>query len=300
MKVLMAGASGMIGGALRSRLETSGHHVRTLVRHGGPTADPETYFWTGRVGSVPGEAIEWADAVASLSGAPLSHLPWTTRYRATILDSRTETTAALARAIAQADRPPAVWVSASAVGFYGNTLVGDGELDESSPSGAGFLAGVTKAWEAATSPASDVTRVVKARTGLVLGPHGATAPLIAATRVGLGARIGTGRQWWPWIGLEDEVRAWEFLLTADAVAGPVNLVGPVPARSDQVTRELAELMHRPYVLTLPRRVLRAAMGAAADELLLASQKVRPARLEEAGFVFLHPQVKGTLGAALGR
>lgn len=291
----MAGASGMIGSTLRTRLIAAGHQVRTLVRQGGDGENRETWCWAGTVGSVPPESIEWADAVLSFNGAPLTRLPWTQRYRRSIFDSRVDTTSALAQAIVETKQPPMVWISASAVGFYGDTH--EREVDESTPYGSGFLVDVTKAWETATQPAWDVTRVIQARTGLVLGPEGALKSLLMTTRFGLGARIGSGQQWWPWISLEDEVRAWEFLLTADS-EGPVNLVGPTPQRSGEITKALANLMHRPCALIVPRPVLRLVMGLAADELLLASQKIHSTVLERAGFTFHHQVASHALAAVL--
>jgi uncharacterized protein (TIGR01777 family) len=281
----------MIGRAVRDELAAQGHAVRSLRRDGPPPGD---YLWDARPGSVPAEAVEWADAVVSLNGASLNHLPWTARYRAELRRSRVDATAAVAGAIAEAAEPPAVWVSGSAVGYYGDAA-GDADLDETSPRGTSFLAGVVADWEAATGPAAGVTRVVHARTGVVLGRGGAVAPLALATRLGLGSRIGPGTQWWPWISLADEARAIVFALTAD-LRGPVNLVGPVPATATDITRALATALRRPHWFVLPARAIRVAM-AGASELLLGSQKVHPVALAQSGFEFRHATPAAAIAAA---
>ncbi|MDR1236762.1 MAG: NAD-dependent epimerase/dehydratase family protein, partial [Propionibacteriaceae bacterium] len=215
MRVLLAGGSGMIGSALRAWLGSEGHEVRMLLRS---DAAPNGYSWLGRPGSVPEAAVDWADAIVSLNGASLSHLPWTKSYRESIRCSRVDATQGLAQAIAESADPPLVWVSGSAVGYYGDAT-GEAELVESSPAGTSFLAQVVNEWERATEPAELRTRVVNIRTGLVMARSGALAPLALATRFGAGARIGRGSQWWPWISLEDEVRAIAFALEEASLRG---------------------------------------------------------------------------------
>lgn len=294
MRILLVGASGLIGSATAS-LARRAHEVRTLVRR--DPVDESEHRWDPASGSAPAESIAWADAVISLSGASLSHLPWTARYRDEILRSRVQATSALARAIAESDAPPAAWVSASAVGIYGDRP--DAELDEDAGRGSGFLADVVSAWEDATRPAEARTRVVHARTGLVLASGGALTPLMLTTRLGLGATIGDGKQHWPWIALEDEARALLHLATASELTGPVNLVGPTPAMSRQVTTALARALHRPHVFRLPAFALRAGMGTAAEELLLADQRAVPKRLLEDGFVFGRTTPDAAIAAAVG-
>jgi uncharacterized protein (TIGR01777 family) len=280
----------MIGRALRAQLETEGAEVRVLVRR--PARAAAEYPWEGTVGTVPQAAVAWADAVASLGGAPIARLPWTKAYRREIMDSRVDSASALAQAILRADDPPKVWVSASATGFYGDAAPTRADLQpealtESSPSGSGFLAAVVRAWEAAALPAASATRLVRARTGMVLGRgEGTLKPLAAATRLGLGARFGDGRQFWPWISLRDEVRAWAFALRDESIRGPVNLVGPTLATAGEVTGAVAHALRRPHRLAVPAGVLRAALDGAAEDLLLASQPVRPGVLEAHGFEFL--------------
>jgi len=292
MNVLLAGASGMIGRAVRSALDADGHAVRVLRRG---TAGPDT--WDPDLGRLPAEAIEWADAVISLNGASLTKLPWTRAYRDLILSSRVDSTRLIADAIARADSPPTTWVSASAVGVYGDR---PGEtLTEDSPRGQGFLADVVTAWEAAADAARDATRVVLARTGVVLGPEGALTPLARLARIGLGGPLGGGRQHWPWIGLDDEARAIVHLATASALAGPVNLVAPTPATASNVTRAVAAALHRPHVMPAPAWALRLALGDAARDLLFADQRVSPARLlAEGTFVFAHPGLDDAVREAL--
>lgn len=283
MRILLAGASGMIGTAVTHHAQA--HEVRRLVRR---EAAAEEYRWDPVRGVIPQEAIEWADAVISLSGASLARIPWTRRYRRLILRSRTETTSTLAAAIERATDPPSAWVSASAVGIYGDR---PGEvLTEHSAPGTGFLADVVRAWESAAAPATTATRVVHARTGLVLAREGALKPLMLATRLGLGARVGDGRQHWPWIALTDEARALIHLATDSTLHGPVNLTSPESSTSEEVTRELAAALHRPHVFGLPRIALRAAMGLAADELLLSDQAAVPEALLTEGFEFESPSL----------
>ena len=278
MNILLTGAYGLIGQALLPRLKPR-HEVLTLKLRP-PYAVP------------PGD-IEWADAVISLNGASLGRVPWTGDYRRQIAASRVNVTTAIANTIAASHQPPTVWLSASAVGFYGDR--GEEELTEESPAGKGFLAEVTKAWEHATQPAADHTRVVNLRTGLVLADGGALKPLLLASKFGLGARMGSGRAWWPWVSLADEVGGIVHALEHDIV-GPVNLVGPTPARSDDVTRGFAHAAGRAYLMKIPAFALQAALGQAADELLLASQKVAPVKLLGSGYRFVDDTVSQAIAA----
>jgi len=268
VKILLTGAHGLIGTALLIRLR-AGHECRTVTLREPYTVAPAD--------------IAWADAVISLNGASLGRVPWTPSYRRQIAASRVNATTAIAKAIASSTQPPTVWLAASAVGFYGDR--GDEELTEQSASGKGFLAEVATAWEQATNAAANHTRVVNLRTGLVLADGGALKPLLLASKFGLGARLGTGRDWWPWVSLADEVGGIVHVLGHDDITGPINLVGPTPARSDEVTRDFAEAAGRPYLMRVPSFALRAVLGQAADELLLASQKVAPVKLLTTGYHF---------------
>ncbi|WP_243233373.1 TIGR01777 family oxidoreductase [Microbacterium sp. CIAB417] len=291
MRILLVGASGLIGSAVAARAGGV-HEVRALVRR--DPVDASEHRWDASARTAPAEPIAWADAVISLSGASLSRLPWTARYRAEILRSRVAATSAIARAIAGSEAPPDAWVSASAVGIYGDRP-GEVVTEDAMP-GTGFLADVVGAWESAADPARPRTRVVHARTGLVLASGGALTPLMLTTRLGLGATIGGGSQHWPWISLEDEAAALLHLATASALDGPVNLVGPAPATSRDITRGLARVLHRPHLFRLPAFALRAGMGIAADELLLADQQAVPERLIRDGFAFRHATPDAALRA----
>lgn len=277
--VLLAGGSGFVGRALRTHLADNSVAVRSLVRRE-PT-QPHQVRWNPAEGTLPDGCFEGVDAVINLAGASIGRIPWTRARRRQMLYSRVDATHTLADAIVALDRPP-VLVNGSAVGWYGSR--GEESLDEDAGRGDGVLADIAGAWESAARIAAPATRVVSARTGLVLGPGGALAPIVATTRLGLGARIGDGRAWWPWISLRDEAAALAHLALHSRLDGPVNLVAPTPARSEEITRAIAEHFHRPHRLTIPARLVEA-LGAAGRELLLASQRVDSMRLVRDGFVF---------------
>ncbi|GAA1845403.1 TIGR01777 family oxidoreductase [Agromyces salentinus] len=295
MRVLIAGASGFIGTALVDRLTRDGHDVLRLVRRRAQSADEVT--WSPAAGIIDFTIMDRIDAVVNLSGASLARLPWTKAYRTEIIESRVSATRTLADAMRKARTPPAVFLSGSAVGYYGDR---PGELlAEPSPAGTGFLADVVQKWESAAGLAPSETRTVTFRTGLVIGEGGAMRRVATLTRFGVSARLGTGGQHWPWIALDDEVGAIAHLL-GSRLAGPVNLVGPIPATADRVMGAMAERMHRPYALAVPERVLGLALGQAADELLLASQKVSSQHLVDDGYAFAHESVESALDAMLSR
>jgi len=282
LAVVISGASGLIGSALSQRLLAEGHHVHRFVR--GVPNGPDEHRFDPVKGSVEQGIIDHADVVINLSGASIGKIPWTKKHRGLILSSRVTTTTTLAQAISRSSTPPAVFISASAVGFYGSR--GDTDLAEDSPAGDDYLAQVTSAWEDAAQPAeSSTTRVVLPRTGLVVARGGAMAPLRLQTILGVGGKIGPGTQWWPWVSLHDEVRALMFLATHPGASGPYNLVGPTPATSRELTTALAALMHRPHLIGLPSFAIKTLMGEAGEHLLLSSQKVSPGKLEQAGFRF---------------
>lgn len=294
LTVLVAGASGVIGTALTRRLSDAGHTVQRLVRR--PPRGESEYSWAPDAKILDFRLLESVDAVVNLSGAPLAHLPWTKGYREQILRSRVKATQALVEAMGMAASPPPIFLSASAVGYYGDR---PGEtLTEESARGTGFLSDVVEAWEGAARLAPSKTRTVLLRTGVVISPKGgALAPLGLATRFGLGSTVGTGTQQWPWIALEDHVSAVLHLLTS-ALEGPVNLTGPTPATSESITRRVAADLHRPHLLRLPESVVAAGMGEMGRELLLADQHVVPARLQEDGFVFRYATGDEAVDAAL--
>ncbi|GAB3281334.1 TIGR01777 family oxidoreductase [Microbacterium lacusdiani] len=294
MRVVIGGASGLIGSALTERLRARGDQVIRLVRRRAQAADETS--WSPAEGQIDAGALLGADAVVNLSGASIARLPWTRAYRREILHSRvaaTRTIVGALNALHDAGEPIPALVSGSASGFYGDR---PGEtLDESSPRGSGFLADVVSAWESEALAAPEGARVALARTGLVLARgDGALEPLRLLARLGLSGPISGGRQHWAWIALEDEVAGLLHLIDSD-VAGPVNLVGPNPATAGDVVRRMAELLHRPYWLPLP---LAALMGAPGRELLGADQQLRPVALTSSGFTFTHATVDKALAAAL--
>lgn len=293
MRVLVAGASGFIGTALTARLRADGHDVRRLVRRRAEAADEVS--WSPGAGIIDFTVMEQVDAVVNCSGASLSHLPWTKRYRREILDSRVSATRTLADAMRKAANPPSVFLSGAAVGVYGDR---PGELlTEASSPGTGFLADVVQRWEGAAALAPSGTRTVTFRSGIVIGRGGAMKRIATLTKLGASGRLGTGGQHWPWIALDDEVGALVHLLDSN-LSGPVNLVGPTPATADQVLATLAERLHRPYAFHVSEKLLDTALGVAAQELLLASQKVRPKRLVEDGYVFANTTVDQAIDAML--
>ena len=293
MRVLVAGASGFIGTAVTSRLVDEGHEVLRLVRRRASAADEVS--WSPASGIIDFTVMDRVDAVVNLSGASMTRLPWTRRYRDEILESRVTAARTLADAMRKAASPPAVFLSGSAVGIYGDR---PGELltEHSSP-GSGFLADVVGRWEAAAQLAPHGTRTVLLRTGIIVGRGGAFKPIMRLTKSGASGRLGTGGQHWPWIALDDEVGAIVHLLHS-SVSGPVNLVGPTPATADRIMGAVAERLHRPYVIPVPEPLLKLGLGSAAEDLLLSSQKVRPQRLIDDGYRFRYPTVESAIDAML--
>jgi uncharacterized protein (TIGR01777 family) len=297
MDVVVAGSHGLIGSALVADLVAHGDTVRRLVRRGAEPSDGDArprgespvpgvrdILWDPRTGELGPAALEGADAVVNLAGAGIGDHRWTPAYKQTILGSRTTTTSLLARTVARLDTRP-VLVNASAIGAYGDR--GDELLTEESERGADFLAGLVRAWENATSPAADAgARVVWLRNGIVLAPSGgALGRLLPILRLGLGGPLGSGRQWWSWITLTDEVAAIRHVIGAD-VHGPVNAVAPEATTNRALTRALAQALHRPAVLPVPRFALRIALGQFAGDLV-ASQRVVPGVLARTDFAWTH-------------
>jgi len=303
---LLSGASGMLGTALRRALAAQATPVVRLVRSPGRAGAPAQgeVVWSPGAESplASASALAGCRAAVHLSGANVGAHRWTAAYKQEIAESRVASTRALALALAALQQPPECLIVASAVGFYGDR--GDEVLDETSPAGTGFLAEVCRQWEQAAQPAIDAgIRVVHLRLGVVLGPRGgALEQMLPAFRLGLGGPLGSGRQWMSWISLEDAVRAILFALSppaSEALAGPVNLTAPQPVTNAEFTRLLAAHLHRPAFFRAPAFALRLAFGQMADETLLASARVLPARLTAAAFQFTHPTVDRALACALG-
>lgn len=296
MRIVVAGASGFLGSHLAKRLTDAGHDILALVRR---EPGPAERRWHPDRRELDADALAGADAVVNLAGAGVGDRRWTAAYKEKIRSSRVDTTATIAGTLAQmpAKQRPAVLINSSAVGFYGDT--GDIAVDEDSPAGDGFFPDVCRMWEAATGPAADAgVRVVLLRSGLPLDMSGGLLkPMLLPFRAFLGGRLGSGRQWMPWISLGDWLDATRFLLDHDEVSGPVNLVGPAPVRNDEFTRTLAGLLHRPVMLPVPRLALRAVLGEFAEEAL-ASLRVLPGILNRAGFAFRQPDLTSALRAAL--
>ena len=286
MKIAVTGSSGLIGTALVTRLHSAGHDVVRLVRR--PPRAPDEVTWDPERGTVDAAGLQGLDGAVHLAGAGVGDSRWSDEYKRTIRDSRVLGTRTLVRAMTALDPLPRVLLSGSAVGFYGNR--GEEVLTESSPGGQGFLADVVRAWEAETAPAREAgIRVATARSGLVMSPGGgAFGRLLPLARLGLAGPLGSGKQWWPWITLEDETRALEYLLTHE-IAGPVNLSAPNPGRNIDVTRAIGRALHRPTGLPAPAIALRIALGEFAGEVM-ASQRMVPRRLQDEGFTFSHPEL----------
>ena len=293
MRVLVSGASGFVGSAICRRLRARGDTVERLVR-----GAADGVLWDPTTGRFDPAAAEGADAVVHLAGESVFSGRWNEKRKAAIRDSRVTGTRLLAEGLARLERPPRVIACASATGFYGEG--GDAEQNEASPVGRGFLAEVCRDWESACAPAAERgIRVANLRIGLVLSTEGgALGKMLPVFRLGLGGRVGDGRQWMSWITLGDLVRVVEWVLFDDALAGAVNAVAPHPVRNDEFTHALARVLRRPAVLPVPAIVLRLALGEMADELLLRGTRAVPKRLCERGFRFEHAQIEPALRALL--
>ena len=277
-------------------LAAGGTDVVRLVRR--PAQSPAEISWQPESASgLDPVALRGVDAVVHLSGAPVAPRRWTPARKALLRSSRIAATRTLATAMAAAEPRPAALVCASAIGYYGDTA--DRAVDESAPSGQGFLAELVRDWEAAADPARNAgIRVVNVRSGLVLSPAGGLlGQLLLPFRLGLGTKIGSGRQYMSWISLPDEIRAIRFLLESADAAGAFNLTAPEPVTNAEFTAALAHAVRRPALLTVPSFALRAALGEVSAELL-GSARVLPARLRAAGFSFSHPDIAAALGAVL--
>jgi uncharacterized protein (TIGR01777 family) len=297
MQIVVTGASGLIGKALVAALRERGDQVLTLVRRTPATAQEIAWDPQAPLGGLTPAALDGADVVIHLAGAGIADHRWTDAYKQEIRASRVAGTQAIAGLVAGMTRLPAVMLCGSAIGWYGDT--GDQEVDETAPAGRGFLAGVVREWEAAADPAREAgVRVAHLRSGIVLSRRGGVlARLLPPFWLGLGARLGPGTQYMSWVALADWIRAARFLIGQAEVSGPVNITAPNPATNAAFTATLARVLHRPALLAIPSPVLSAALGEMTSDLL-TSARVRPRRLEEAGFAFRHPELAGALAAEL--
>jgi uncharacterized protein (TIGR01777 family) len=296
MNVLISGATGLIGSALVPELEAKGHTVTRLSRS---RAGADTIRWDPSAGTIEGD-LEGTEAVVHLAGESIAQGRWSPDKKRRILDSRVQGTRLLAEGIAALPDPPKVMVSTSAVGYYGDR--GDEVLTEESASGADFLARVCREWEAAAEPARQAgIRVAYPRLGIVLSPEGgALGTTLPIFKLGGGGKIGSGRQWWSWVALDDVVGSIVHALTDDSVEGPVNVGSPNPMTNAAYTKVLGKVLGRPTVLPLPAPAARVMLGEVADALLLASQRMEPAKLKATGYDFRYPQLEGALRHLLDR
>ena len=295
MKIVISGASGLIGTQLVEQLQQHGHDVVRLVRRAANTGE---IMWDPKAGVLSASALEGADAVIHLSGAGIGDKRWTASYKREILESRTITTSLIANTIANMSRKPSVFLCGSAIGIYGPR--GDEQLTEVSTNGTSFLADVCEQWEAAAKPASDAgVRTVLLRTGIVLTTKGgALKKQLPLFQLGLGGKFGNGKQWQSWISIDDEVGAIEHLLTAN-VSGAVNLTAPNPVTNAEFTSTLARVVKRPAFLPIPPFAPKAILGGElADALLFTGQRVIPAALNASGYQFAHPTLDVALRALL--
>ncbi len=296
MKIAVTGASGLIGTLLVAELRSRGHDVFRLVRRA--AVAPDEITWNPTSGFVDLAALAGTEVVFHLAGAGVGDHRWTDAYKQEIRDSRVMGTDTISRAMAQLDPRPAVLVSASAIGFYGDT--GDRAVTEVDPAGHGFLADVVVAWEAAANPAREAgIRVVHPRTGLVVSADGgAWGRMFPLFKAGIGGKLGNGKQYWSWISLRDEISALIFLMENSALSGPVNLTGPTPDTNAEITAIMGKVLRRPTLLPVPRIALTTVLGEFSTEVL-SSSRVLPAVLEQQGFVFKDSTVESAIRQALG-
>ena len=293
MRVLMSGASGLLGSAIGRALEADGEALTRLVRDGAQ-GDNQIAWEPGKSLTLP----SGFDAVIHLAGEGVVGR-WTAAKKERVRDSRVLGTRTIAEAVTRMDVKPRVMVAASAIGFYGSR--GDEVLNEESTSGTGFLAEVCREWEAASEPVERTgVRVVHIRIGVVLSTHGALGKMLLPFRVGLGGRLGSGKQWLSWIHVDDVVGAVQHVLGNETVSGPVNLVGPNPVTNAEFTKALGHALSRPTIFPVPALALRFALGEMADEALLASQRVQPQRLLASGYLFRFTELGEALAEILAK
>lgn len=292
MKIVISGSSGFVGQALVGALEHKGRKVLRLLR-----SEAEGRLWDPASGRLDAASFKGIDAVMNLNGANIAGGRWTSSYKDELRSSRLKSTRLLAETMGAMSHPPKVLINASATGFYGDR--GDERINEGSPQGSGFLADLTGEWEHATQPASAAgIRVVLLRLGMVVSSGGALGRMLLPFKMGLGGPIGNGRQWWPWIAMDDVVGAVAFALEHDDLSGPVNLVSPEETTSRGFAQVLGRVLHRPAFLPAPAFAVRLLAGEMADALLLSSARVKPEVLERAGYQFAMPSLEAALVRAV--
>ncbi len=297
MKVIISGASGLVGRWLVPDLTANGHQVVQLVRNRTGTIPGTSACWRPDRGELDPSLLAGADAVVNLNGRSIGDGRWSKTVRTELWSSRIDSTHTLVTAIRQASPPPKLLVNASAIGFYGDR--GELELDESAQRGEGFLAELAEAWEdTAFAARAGGTRVAALRFGMIIGRGGALDRMLPIFRVGLGGPLGKGRQWWSWVAMEDVLGTIREVLENPAAEGPINVVAPTATRCRDFTAELGAILHRPALLPAPGFALRLALGEMADALLLASTRVVPAGLERLGYRHHVPQLDAALRKAL--
>jgi len=299
LRIALSGSSGMIGTALKASLLGAGHQVYPLVRRSPRLESPEI-FWDPSRGELDRNALESMDAVVHLAGESIAGGRWTASRKAEILKSRVESTRFLSETLASLRHPAKALLVSSAIGFYGNRM--EENLSEESPAGKGFLSEVCQAWEAASEAAGKAgVRVVQVRTGIVLSSSGGALPkMLTPFRLGLGGKMGTGKQWMSFISLTDLVGTYRFLLTAEKLSGAVNATAPNPVTNREFTKILGKVLKRPTLLPLPARAVKLLFGEMGEALLLEGQRVLPAKLEKAGFKFQTPDLESALRRELNR
>jgi uncharacterized protein len=287
MRVLISGASGLVGSEVARQLNASGHEAIKLVRRKAAAADEVE--WNPALGQIPGDLMDSIDAVVNMAGATTGKIPWTKKYKQEIVNSRIDSTRTLVKAMAAAKKPPKVFVSGSASGFYGDC--GNQLLSETAPKGTGFLSDLANQWEQEALQAPKGVRVVLARTTMVMSKQlGALGRLLPLIKLGVGGPLGSGKQWWAWISQVDEAAAIIHLINTPTASGPFNLTAPQPATCKDIVVALAKKLGRPAIVPVPAFALKLFIGEAATELLLCSQNMSADKLLATGFKFSHAKL----------
>jgi uncharacterized protein (TIGR01777 family) len=297
MRVLISGASGLVGTELQAQLKELGHTPVVLVRR--EVQNENEVFWDPTTLTLDPKVMDSIDAIVNLAGATTGKLPWTKEYKKELIGSRVDSTKTIVQAMQKCSNKPKVLISGSASGIYGDT--GDTLLVETAPKGEGFLADLASQWEREALKSPSGVRVVQVRTTMVLSrTKGALGRLLPILRAGVGGKLGSGKQWWAWISLPDEARAIIHLINTPSASGPYNLTAPEPATCKQLVKALGKALGKPTLIPVPAFALKLIFREGAQELLLCSQKMSSARLEATGFVFKHPTLKSACDWVVGK